>query len=270
MRKRCALLTLLLVTLISQFTNHLIAQSYQVQIAAFTEEIAPSFFDYAGYSNVYQTIDHNNFVRYSVGEFYTAEEANRIRLDAIARGFTNTQIITMEQPNYAYAGDSHEIPYMAVPEEEPLYIKSIQFSEDDLSFNKELLNSLEETVKIMATNKAVKLKIVGHTDEIGEPETNQVISKKRARSIQNFLLANGIPAYRINMKVSETSAPEVYFKGKGLPKTRDFNRRIILSLVDLKEEIVADDSLKKINLENINTLSSVEKVADIMKFIKLV
>lgn len=269
MRKRCTLLALLVI-LISQFTNHLIAQSYQVQIAAFNDEIDHSFFNYAGYSDVYQTYDHNNFVRYSVGEFYTAEEASRVRLDAIARGFTNTQIITIDQPNYAYAGDSHEIPFMAVPEKEPLYIKSIQFSEDGLSLNKELLISLEETAKIMAKNKAIKLKIVGHTDEIGEPEVNQAISKKRARSIQNFLLANGIPAYRINMKVSENPTPEVYFKGKGLPKTRDFNRRIILSLVDLKEEIIVNNFQKEIDLKNIKSLSSVEKVADILKFIRLV
>ena len=42
------------------------------------------------------------------------------------------------------------------------------------------------------------------------------------------------------MKVLKNPSPEVYFKQKGLPKTRDFNRRIIITLVDIKEEIVID------------------------------
>lgn len=267
MRKRCTLL--MIVFLCVTFLGKLSAQTYQVQIAAFTEDIDHSFFAYAGYKNVYTELDHNNFTRYTLGEYFTLEAAENVRKNAISRGFLNTHIITLDQPQYAYSGDSHELPLIMVPEKEALYIRSVQFSANDLSFNTSLLNSLEEALSILKKHQNLKLQIVGHTDNIGKQEENQTISKTRARMIQNFLLANEIPAYRLKMKVSNESSPEVYFKGKGLPQTRDFNRRIIMTLVDLKEEVVVDNFQKNHNLNIDKSLSEVSDVAKIMKFIKL-
>jgi len=70
------------------------------------------------------------------------------------------------------------------------------------------------------------------------------------------------------MKVSNEPSPSVYFKSKGLPKTRDFNRRIILTLVDLKEEIVKDNFQER--KEQNGYLSSVGDIMQILKSIKLV
>lgn len=238
MRKQCTLL--LSCCLLLSFLGKVQAQIYQVQLAAFTEEISPAFFAFAGYDHFYAEKDHNNFTRYTLGEFYTLAAAQAAQQKAISKGFLNSHIIELDQPLFTYMEDSHELPLMMVPEKEALFIRSIRFVEEDLSLNKELLASLEEALIVMKTHSKLKLRIVGHTDDIGERERNQTISKKRARMIQNFLLANGIPAYRLKMKVAETASPAVYFKGKGLPKTRDFNRRIIMTLVDVKDEIVID------------------------------
>ena len=238
MRKRCILLTSC--CLLLSFLGKIQAQIYQVQLAAFTEEIAPDFFAFAGYDHFYAEKDHNNFTRYTLGEFYTLKAAKAAQQKAIDKGFLNTHVIELDQPLFAYMEDSHELLLMMVPEKEALFIRSIRFVATDLSVSKELLNSLEEALSVMKKHPTLKLRIVGHTDDIGEKEHNQAISKKRARMIQNFLLASGIPAYRLKMKVADTPSPAVYFKGSGLPKTRDYNRRIIVTLVDIKEEIVID------------------------------
>ena len=238
MRKRCTLFVSWYCLL--SFLGNIQAQIYQVQLAAFTEEISPDFFAFAGYEHFYAEKDHNNFTRYTLGEFYTLAAAQTAQQTAINNGFLNSHIVELEQPLFAYMEDSHNLPLMMVPEKEDLFIRSVRFPAEDLSLNKELLIALEEALSVMQAHPDLKLRIVGHTDDIGEKTHNQAISKKRARMIQNFLLAGGIPAYRLKMKVLETPSPAVYFKGKGLPKTRDFNRRIIMTLVDGKEEIVID------------------------------
>jgi len=255
--------------LLWSFIRPITAQTYQVQLAAFTEEIDRSFFDFAGYPEVYNERDHNNFIKYTLGEFFSMEAANTARQKAIEKGFLNSHIIELDKPQFAYVGDAPVLPLMMVPEKEQLFIRSVQFAADDLKLNQSLVTSLEDALMVMENNPDLKLRIVGHTDDIGEPSTNQAISKNRARMIQNFLLANGIPAYRLNMKISDDPSPAVYFKGKGLPKTRDFNRRIILTLVDLKEEIVVDNFQKEINSLD-NHLSSVNDIMTLLKSIKLV
>ena len=87
--------------------------------------------------------------------------------------------------------------------------------------------------------------------------------------IQNFLLANGIAAYRLKMTVSDQPSPSVYFKGKGLPTNRDFNRRIIMTLVDLKDEIVVDDFEEKNRVNQILS-ASFRQVTEVIKYLKIV
>lgn len=265
MRKRCTLI--FSCYLLLSFLGKIQAQIYQVQLAAFTEEISPNFFAFAGYDHFYAEKDHNNFIRYTLGEFYTFAAAQAAQQKAINSGFLNSHIIELDQPLFAYMEDSHESPFMIVPEKEDLFIRSVRFAAEDLSLSKELLTSLEEALLVMKNNLTLKLRIVGHTDDIGERKHNEVISKKRARMIQNFLLASGVPAYRLKMEVSKNPSPAVYFKGKGTPKTRDFNRRIILTLVDEKEEIMIDKFQQQ--NEASKALSLFENPAVLLKFINI-
>ncbi len=265
MGKRCILLASCYLLL--SFLGKIQAQIYQVQLAAFTEEISSDFFAYAGYDHFYAEKDHNNFTRYTLGEFYTLAAAKAAHQKAIDKGFLNSHIIELDQPLFAYMEDSHELPLMMIPEKEDLFIRSIPFEEENLSLSKELLTSLEEALFVMKTHPTLKLRIVGHTDDVGERAYNQTISQKRARMIQNFLLANGIPAYRLKMKVAKNPSPAVYFKGKGIPTTRGFNRRIIMTLVDVKDEIVIDKFQQQNELSK--ALSFLKNPAVLLKFINV-
>jgi len=238
MRKRCTLV--FTVTLFFGVFSNLFSQQYQVQIASFIDEIDPSFFTFAGYNFVYSEKDHNNFVRYSIGDFFSKEAAELLCKEAVSKGFLNAHIKKIDRPGYAYVADAHEMDLIKVPVNEPLFVRSIQFSNNKISLDEELLVALQEALDVMLKHPELKLRIIGHTDDRGDKLLNQAISGTRARVIQNFLLANGIPAYRLHMKVSKKSSPEIYFEGRGLPENRDFNRRIILTLVDLKEEIIHD------------------------------
>ena len=59
---------------------------------------------------------------------------------------------------------------------------------------------LLEMVDILTKNPALKIEIGGHADNQGNPEINQIISEKRAKSIYNYLLSEGITEDRMMLK----------------------------------------------------------------------
>ncbi|MEM6318375.1 MAG: OmpA family protein [Bacteroidota bacterium] len=242
---------------VASFTN-LTAQIYQVQLAAFPEEIAPSFFDYTGFETVYADQDHHNFIRYKLGDFHTKEMALAVQETVQRQGYANAIIHELAPSQYAYVEDAYQLPRRQVIKEEPLYIRSVEFGESAMYLSTELVALLEESLVVMKQNPDLKLRIVGHTNDRGTPSKNGTIVNKRARMIQNFLLANDIPAYRLKMNVRAEPSPQVHFDGKRKRSVKDANQRITLALVDLKEEIVIDNfhAIK----ENTQSLASKQRL----------
>ena len=56
---------------------------------------------------------------------------------------------------------------------------------------------LKEIVALLNNDKALKLAIVGHTDNVGDKKANLVLSKQRAESVVKQLVAAGIDAKRL-------------------------------------------------------------------------
>ena len=251
MKKRYSLFVILIVL----FNIQLSAQVFQVRVAAFTENIESSFFTYAGYPEIYTEKDANNFTRYILGEFSTIEAALKAHKVAIQKGFNNAYIHILKQPIYAYASNISEVPARRYAEEEALFIRSIQFVTENFSFNNNQIKSLEETLTILRKNLDLKLRIVMPREEM---EENQSISNKRARMVQNFLLANDIPAFRLKIIASDKSNSTVNSKEEEMS-----NDRIIMALVDLKGEIVKDNFIKT------RLLYSSIRSGEFMRFIKL-
>ncbi len=62
-----------------------------------------------------------------------------------------------------------------------------------------------------------KLKIVGHTDDIGNPEYNQKLSEERAQSVAGIFLKEGFKQTNLNVIGRGSNQPFV-------PNTSDENR----------------------------------------------
>lgn len=66
---------------------------------------------------------------------------------------------------------------------------------------------LDIVAKLLKENPNIKLKVEGHTDNIGKAEYNQQLSEKRAKSVANYLISKGIDSSRITTEGFGFSKP---------------------------------------------------------------
>ncbi|MHA8061064.1 OmpA family protein [Aquirufa beregesia] len=117
----------------------------------------------------------------------------------------------------------------------PSKIKLLDVSFDDIQFATNQWNipspipsSLLKLAHYLQENPIQKIEIRGHTDEIGQAKSNQVLSEKRANSIKLYLINQGIAATRIQTKGLSFLKPKV---APVQAEARKLNRRIEIVLL---------------------------------------
>ena len=68
---------------------------------------------------------------------------------------------------------------------------------------------LNEIVQAMEENPYYMLEINGHTDNVGKPESNQLLSEKRANAVKKYLENKGISENRITARGFGDTKPVV-------------------------------------------------------------
>jgi outer membrane protein OmpA-like peptidoglycan-associated protein len=67
--------------------------------------------------------------------------------------------------------------------------------------------TLNKLALIMERKPNLEIEIIGHTDNVGSDDTNQILSEKRAASVRNYLIKKGISAERIKSSGKGPSEP---------------------------------------------------------------
>lgn len=86
-------------------------------------------------------------------------------------------------------------------------LENVYFDTGKATLKKESTTELNELLEFMTLKKNTVIEIAGHTDNVGSPEDNMVLSQKRAESVMNFLITNGIASSRISAKGYGESTP---------------------------------------------------------------
>ncbi|MCQ2051244.1 MAG: OmpA family protein [Bacteroidaceae bacterium] len=111
----------------------------------------------------------------------------------------------------------------------PVLIDNIFFDFGAATLRPESGKSLLELVRLLEDNPNVTIEIGAHTDYIGTDLYNETLSAKRAQSVVDFLVANGIEAARLTAKGYGESVPKTVTK-----KMTDFNK--FLKIGDVLDE----------------------------------
>lgn len=81
---------------------------------------------------------------------------------------------------------------------EAFKINNIQFETDSFALNKQARFVLTSFAEFLALNESIKVAIHGHTDSMGEAAENLLLSTKRAKSVHDFLIAEGVSSVRLS------------------------------------------------------------------------
>jgi outer membrane protein OmpA-like peptidoglycan-associated protein len=88
--------------------------------------------------------------------------------------------------------------------------------------------SLDELAEVLVKKTTWKLEITGHTDNIGDDNSNLILSKKRAEAVKNYLSGKGIEATRFEALYFGESKP---IADNSTPEGRQRNRRVEMKIV---------------------------------------
>ncbi|TNE62695.1 MAG: OmpA family protein [Bacteroidetes bacterium] len=107
-------------------------------------------------------------------------------------------------------------------------LKDIYFEFDKYDLMPRSYVELNKLLTILRENPDMRIRIVGHTDNIGSDNYNKYLSRKRAKSVVLFLMENGISAGRL----------QYYGEGESRPvasnlteEGRFLNRRVEITIV---------------------------------------
>ncbi len=81
---------------------------------------------------------------------------------------------------------------------EKVRLNNIFFETGKWDLLPESFTELDKLVKILNDNQTMEIEINGHTDNVGNDESNLTLSQKRAASVVNYLLSKGIVSTRLD------------------------------------------------------------------------
>ena len=110
---------------------------------------------------------------------------------------------------------------------------NITFATDSSDVKQEFMNTLRSVAKVVQEYENTLVTIEGHTDSTGSDSYNQLLSERRAASVAEVLLAQGVAFERIAAEGYGESRPVA---SNDTAAGRAQNRRVEISL----EAIVAD------------------------------
>ena len=105
----------------------------------------------------------------------------------------------------------------------PDALKPVHFGFDDVSVSQEARNTLQPLINYLLGNPEARVTLTGHTDNIGNAEYNQLLSERRARAVELFLLQQGIDKKMIRLLGMGEKRP---VRSNDKPAGRKSNRRV--------------------------------------------
>lgn len=107
-------------------------------------------------------------------------------------------------------------------------IENIYYDFDSATLRPESISSIQKIESILNNNPSIIVELGSHTDSKGSENYNQRLSQKRAQSVVDWLVQNGLPSSRLTAKGYGENTPVAANKnpdGSDNPDGRQLNRR---------------------------------------------
>ncbi|MBR1631620.1 MAG: OmpA family protein [Paludibacteraceae bacterium] len=87
--------------------------------------------------------------------------------------------------------------FQLTPVSRPVTMDNIFYEFGRWDLTKESETELQKLVKLLNDNPNITIELSAHTDSVGSAEANRVLSERRAKSVMDFLIRNGIEHARL-------------------------------------------------------------------------
>lgn len=111
-----------------------------------------------------------------------------------------------------------------------IVLNNIYFDFAKYDLRSESFVELNIMKRIMDKFPTLKAEISGHTDDVGNDQSNQVLSQNRARSVRDYLVSIGVEKNRLQIKGYGEKSPMVPNDSE---KNRQTNRRVEFSIISM-------------------------------------
>jgi outer membrane protein OmpA-like peptidoglycan-associated protein len=91
---------------------------------------------------------------------------------------------------------------------------------------------LTSAAALMKSNPGTAAIIEGHTDSVGDPAYNRLISENRGAVVRNFLVGQGVALSRLSVAGYGAERP---LESNSTAEGRSKNRRVVIRLVPAKQ-----------------------------------
>ncbi len=85
--------------------------------------------------------------------------------------------------------------------------QAIYFDHDKTEIKQEFHAYLKEMIRVVNGHSDLRIQITGHTDNVGSDVYNQDLSRRRAKSIEDFFKANGLELKKLKIDFKGESEP---------------------------------------------------------------
>ena len=235
------------------FATTLSSQNFRVQVSAFADPKPPSFFRELGLDSMISTHDPIGVYRYFyAGSFPTYEAAEPVLKAVRAKGFPRAFILDLEEQRVLtqrycpYFRDGFIMQYDTSRNKK---VHNLFFGSGQYQLSPEAKQEIDLVVDRLKANINLRVGILAYTDNVGDAQFNVELGANRARSARDYLVAKGVRADRMYIRVygeAQPIAPNFDESDKPLPNNQRINRRVALFLYDATEPLKTDAEIQEI------------------------
>lgn len=106
----------------------------------------------------------------------------------------------------------------------------VEFDDNQYALTDEAKQQLDELAVYAAHDKKIRLDLRGHTDAVGSKAYNKMLSEKRVKSVEKYLLSKGISPGQVKLRGFGSDFPTA---SNQTEEGRRMNRRVMVAIVRL-------------------------------------
>ncbi len=159
---------------------------------------------------VVSTLELNNLATHqTISHIQTDDAGNYFMTLPVGKDYAfnvNSKGYLFYSDNFLMANKSPDSTYIKNILLEPIasnasvVLKNIFFEVNKYELNPESQTELDNLVRLLNENPTMEIEISGHTDNVGKPSDNMVLSNNRAKAVVNFLISKKINPARLVAK----------------------------------------------------------------------